>query len=262
MSTPEPVRVRDQERVRWIVLERPESKNGLTFETNQRIIAAVREAAERRDLRVVVLFGAGGTFCSGADLKSALQEGRPTDLEARVRDYFHGMIRALQACPKPIVALVDGAAVGYGCDLALACDVRLGTERTRMGEVFVRRGLMPDGGGTWFLPRVIGLGKALELMLTGDLVGADEALRLGLLNRIVPSATCERECQAFADRLAAGPPLVHARVKAAVYAATATSLDAALDTELRGQLELLRSKDFLEGLQAFFQKREPEFKGE
>src|SRR5262249_26126783 len=110
---------------------------------------------------------------------------------------------------------------------------RLGTERTRMGEVFVRRGLMPDGGGTWFLPRVIGLGKALELMLTGDLVGADEALRLGLLNRIVPSATCERECQAFADRLAAGPPLVHARVKAAVYAATATSLDAALDTELR-----------------------------
>ena len=97
--------------------------------------------------------------------------------EEHMRKYFHGLIRAVRRVEKPVVALVDGAAVGYGCDLALACDLRIGTERTRFGEVFVKRGLMPDGGGTWTLPRLVGVGKALELMFTGDIVGADEAHR-------------------------------------------------------------------------------------
>jgi len=261
-SGAESVHIRDDERVRWITIDRPESKNGLTHEVNARITKAVAEAGERRDLRVVVLTGAGGTFCSGADLKSAMAGGFPADLEEHVRVYFHGMIRALRACPKPILALVDGAAAGYGCDLALACDVRFGTERTKIGEVFARRGLMPDGGGTWTLPRLVGLGKAFELMLTGEMVGAEEALRLGLVNRIFPSGVAASEVAQFARKLAAGAPLVHARVKAAVYAAAATDLDAALEVELRGQLELLRSKDFMEGVSAFFAKREPDFKGE
>jgi 2-(1,2-epoxy-1,2-dihydrophenyl)acetyl-CoA isomerase len=257
--SPEPVSVRDQDRVRWIVLDRPESKNGLTVEVNARIKAAIEEAAERRDLRVLVLTGASGNFCSGLDLKAAMQMGG-ADIEKSGREYFHGLIRAVRACPKPVLALVDGAAVGFGCDLALACDLRIGTDRTRFGEVFVRRGLMPDGGGTFTLPRLVGVGKALELMLTGELVEADEALRLGLVTRRFAHAEAERETHAFARKLASGPPLVYARVKAAVYGAV--DLDSALERELAGQLELLRSKDFFEGVTAFFQKREPDFKGE
>jgi enoyl-CoA hydratase/carnithine racemase len=266
MSTPEPVRVRDEERVRWIVLDRPESKNGLTIEINAKIRAAVAEAAERPDLRAVVLTGTQGNFCSGLDLRAAMQSGVGTAsgaaIEQNMRDYFHGLIRAIRACAKPVVALVDGTAVGFGCDLALACDIRIGTERTRFGEVFVRRGLMPDGGGTWTLPRLVGIGKALELMFTGDMIDSDESLRLGLCNRRFASADAERETHGFARKLAQGAPLVYAKVKAAVYAACASDLDAALDRELSGQLELLRSKDFFEGITAFFQKRDPDFKGE
>jgi len=188
--------------------------------------------------------------------------GGMDNVEEHMRKYFHGMIRAVRRVEKPVVALVDGAAVGYGCDLALACDVRIGTERTRFGEVFVKRGLMPDGGGTWSLPRLVGVGKALELMFTGDIVNADEAQRLGLVTRLIPSAEAEQQTWELAKRLAAGPPLVHAWIKRAVYAAQATDLDAALENEVRGQMQLLRSKDFFEGIAAFFQKRDPKFTGE
>jgi enoyl-CoA hydratase/carnithine racemase len=179
-----------------------------------------------------------------------------------MRKYFHGMIRAVRRVEKPVVALVDGAAVGYGADLAFTCDLRLGTERTRFGEVFVKRGLMPDGGGTFTLPRLVGVGKALELMFTGDMVTADEALRIGLVNKLLPSAEAEAQTWAFAKRLAAGPPLVHAWIKRAVYAGLEAGFDAALENEVKGQMQLLRSKDFFEGVSAFFQKRDPKFIGE
>jgi enoyl-CoA hydratase/carnithine racemase len=249
--------------VRWIALNRPESKNGLTDELNAELIAALGASQVDQGVRCVVLTGKGGSFCSGLDLKAASQNlSALASAEEHLRKYFHGLIRAVRAVDKPVIALVDGAAAGFGCDLALACDLRIGTERTRMGEVFVKRGLMPDGGGTWTLPRLVGLGKAIELMFTGELVGADEALRLGLLNRVVPSADAEAQTQAFAQRLAAGPPMVYARVKRAVYAALARDFDAALDVEMRGQIELLNSRDFVEGVTAFMQKREPKFSGE
>jgi enoyl-CoA hydratase/carnithine racemase len=253
----------DEAGVRFIALDRPESKNGLTDEVNGRIIDALDGAAADHALRCVVLTGKGGNFCSGLDLRAAAQRAGGFDnAEEHLRKYFHGMIRAVRRLDKPVVALVDGAAVGYGCDLALACDLRIGTERTRFGEVFVRRGLMPDGGGTFSLPRLVGVGKALELMFTGDLIGADEALRLGILNRVVPSSEAEAETWAFARRLAAGPPLVHAFTKRAVYGALSGTLDDALEIEGKGQMQLLRSKDFFEGVSAFFQKRDPKFTGE
>jgi enoyl-CoA hydratase/carnithine racemase len=255
--------VNDDGGVRWIALDRPESKNGLTKEINARIIEAFDGAAADRFVRCVVLTGKGGNFCSGLDLKTAAANvGSSDDYEADMRKYFHGMIRAVRRVEKPVIALVDGAAVGYGCDLALACDLRFATERSRFGEVFVKRGLMPDGGGTFSLPRLIGVGRALELMFTGDLVGADDALRLGLVNRVLPSAEAEQQTLAFARRLAAGPPLVHAWIKRAVYSALSGSFDDALETEVKGQIQLLRSKDFFEGITAFFQKRDPVFKGE
>jgi enoyl-CoA hydratase/carnithine racemase len=253
----------DKDGVRWIALNRPESKNGLTDELNGSIIEALDGAAKDKALRCVVLTGKGGNFCSGLDLKAAAaRAGGFDNAEEHMRKYFHGLIRAVRRVEKPVVALVDGAAVGYGADLAFACDVRIGTERTRIGEVFVKRGLMPDGGGTWTLPRLVGLGKALELMFSGEILNADESLRIGLVNKIIPSAEAEAAVWTYAKQLAKGPPLVHSWVKRAVYAAQSTDLDAALENEVRGQMQLLRSKDFFEGISAFFQKRDPDFKGE
>jgi enoyl-CoA hydratase/carnithine racemase len=262
-TPPQEVQVRDEGKVRWIVLCRPESKNGLTVEVNAQILAALQAAGEDRSVRVLALYGAGGAFSSGLDLKqAAASAGNPADLEARGRTYFHGLIRAIAGCPKPVVALVDGPAVGFGCDLALACDLRFCSQRARFGELFVKRGLMPDGGGTFTLPRLIGLGRALEMMLVGDPIDAEEALRIGLANKVVPAEDFEARARAYLDRLAEGAPLVHQAVKTCVRAAQTSSLDAALDAELQQQLRLLRSADFFEGISAFFQKRAPVFKGE
>jgi enoyl-CoA hydratase/carnithine racemase len=256
------VTTRDEGRVRWIVLDRPESKNGLTVEVNGALMAALAAAGADEAVRVVALFGAGGSFCSGLDLKAAAAAGMSgAEVESNARGFFHGLIRAVRACPKPIVAVVDGPAVGYGCDLALACDLRFASDRARFGELFIRRGLMPDGGGTYHLARIIGLGRALELMLTGEMVDAVEAHRIGLVNRLVPAADLQAAAADYLARLATGAPLVARAVKESVYAALAGDLDAALDNELSRQLVLLRSQDFFEGVAAFFQKRPPEFKG-
>jgi 2-(1,2-epoxy-1,2-dihydrophenyl)acetyl-CoA isomerase len=257
--------IRDDGAVRWISLHRPASKNGLTVALNQRIIAAFEAASAAETVRCVVLTGEGGNFCSGLDLKSAMAEAQSMQgdgvAEERMNRYFHGLIRAVVRCPKPVIALIDGAAVGFGCDLALACDIRLGTPRTRLGEIFVKRGLMPDGGGTFFLPRLVGTAKALELMMMGDLIEAEEALRLGLLNRILPVERAIVETTAFAKRLSEGAPLVQAWIKRAVYGALGGTLEDALALERQGQMELLRSADFSEGLLAFFEKRPPRFTG-
>ena len=260
---PKEVEVRDEDRIRWITLHRPESRNGLTVEVNQEIVAGLRSAAETAAVRVVALYGAGGAFSSGLDLKQAAASvGDPVSVEERGRTWFSGLIRAVVACPKPVVALVDGPAAGFGCDLALACDLRFCSARARFGEIFVRRGLMPDGGGTYTLPRLIGLGRALELMYLGDVIEAVEALRLGIANRVVPVDGFEAAARDYLGRLAAGAPLVHQAVKRCVRAALTSNLDAALEAELQEQLRLLQSKDFFEGIAAFFQKRAPEFKGE
>jgi enoyl-CoA hydratase/carnithine racemase len=252
----------DEGRVRWITLNRPETRNALTTAVNDAVRAAI-EGAPAAGARVVVLSGAGGAFSSGLDLRVAAEEGMdPETIESRMRAHFHGLIRAIRACPLPTIAVVDGPAAGFGCDLALACDLRLVSDRARFGEIFVKRGLMPDGGGTWTLPRLVGLGRALEMMLTGELVDAAEAHRIGLANRVFPAAQLEPAAWDFARTLAAGPPLVHRAVKAAVEAASHSTLEEALEGEVRGQLKLLASADFQEGIVAFLEKRAPAFKGE
>jgi len=252
----------DEAKVRWITLNRPETRNALTTQVNDAVRAAI-ESAPGAGARVVVVTGAGGAFSSGLDLRVAAEEGMdPSTIESRMRIHFHGLIRAVRACPLPTIAVVDGPAAGFGCDLALACDLRLVSDRARFGEIFVKRGLMPDGGGTWMLPRLIGLGRALELMLTGDMVDAVEAHRIGLANRIFPAQQLEPAARDFARTLAGGPPLVHRAVKAAVAAAAHSTLDEALEGEVRGQLTLLASADFQEGIVAFLEKRQPAFKGE
>ncbi len=261
MSSPE-VLVRDDATIRWITLNRPETRNALTVPVNAAVRAAV-EAAPAAGARVIALTGAGGAFCSGLDLRWAAAEGLDAStVEERMRTHFHGLVRALRACPLPTVAVVDGVAVGFGCDLALGCDLRLCSDRARFGEVFVKRGLMPDGGGTWTLPRLVGLGRSLEMSFTGELVEAAEAKAIGLVNRVFPAAQLEAAASDFLRSLAAGPPLVHRTVKAALYAAQEGSFEAALEAEVRGQLQLLQSRDFMEGVAAFLEKRPPHFTGE
>ena len=262
MSVEQEVVVTDREGVRWIELRRPESRNGLTVEVNRVFSRALAGAAEA-GARAVVLGGADGHFCSGLDLKDAMRRGPrpPEELERNMREDFHGLIRAVRALDMPVVAAVDGPAAGFGCDLALACDVRLVTERARFGEVFVKRGLMPDGGGTFFLPRLVGLSRALEMVLTGEMVEAEEAVRIGLASRLLPAEGFEEAVWSFAGRLAKGPPMVYRLVKRALYASFEGDLDAALEREATGQLQCLQSADFLEGVASFLQKREPKFTG-
>lgn len=251
----------DRDHVRTITLDRPQSRNGLTAELCQHITAAVRGVPD--DVRAIVLTGANAAFCSGLDLKDAMQRGLSPapELERGLREHFQGVIRALVESDRPTIALVDGAAAGFGCDLALACDLRIASDRAVFGEIFVKRGLMPDGGGTWHLPRIVGLGRALELLLTGDRVPADEAHRIGLANRVFPHAEALARTHELARALAAGPPLVHRAIKRAVYASLDGDLAAALDREATGQLALLGSRDFVEGFTAFLQKRDPKFEG-
>jgi 2-(1,2-epoxy-1,2-dihydrophenyl)acetyl-CoA isomerase len=261
MTTDPSVRVTDQDGVRWIELDRPESRNGLTIDVNRALIAAVEAAA---DARVIVLHGAGGSFCSGLDLKEAMRRGPqpPAQLEADLRTYFHGLILALHRAPQPTIAAVDGPAAGFGCDLALACDVRVLSERARFGEIFVRRGLIPDGGATWTLPRLIGAGRAFELLYTGDQVDAETAARIGLGTRVWPASEVVARTWDFARTLAKGPPRALRLIKQAVYAGLDGSLDEALDREATGQLQCLQSRDFVEGMQAFLTKRDPTFTGD
>lgn len=260
--------VSDRDAIRCLTLNRPQSKNGLTIELCSAVIQALDEAGRDPAVRTVVLTGRGESFCSGLDLKAAValvqslqnsgEGGGVGPGDQLLRERFHGMIRAVRRVEKPVVALLDGPAVGFGCDLALACDLRFGTARASFGEVFVKRGLMPDGGGSYSLPRLIGVSKALEMMLLGDMVGAEEAARLGLLNRIVADTESAWE---LLRRLAAGPPLVMSAIKRAVYAALSSSFDAALEVEVVEQTRLLRTNDCAEGMSAFFQKRPPQFTG-
>jgi enoyl-CoA hydratase/carnithine racemase len=251
----------DRDGVRTITLDRPPSRNGLTTDVCERLAAAMRGVPG--DIRAIVLTGANGAFCSGLDLKDAMQRGFTAgpEIERGLREHFHGVIRALVESDRPTIALVDGAAAGFGCDLALACDLRIASDRGVFGEIFVKRGLMPDGGGTWHLPRIIGLGRALELLLTGELVAAEEALRIGLVNRVIPHGEVGARTHALASAIAKGPPLVHRAVKRAVYAGLDGDLATALDREATGQLALLQSRDFTEGVTAFLQKRAPRFEG-
>jgi enoyl-CoA hydratase/carnithine racemase len=243
-------------------LNRPSSKNALSRELLASLGAALARVAADKTVRAIVLTGSGGSFCSGVDLKEAVGEiASGADLGARV-DAFHTVIRGIVGASQPVIAAVDGPAVGFGADLALACDIRLLSERAYFQEKFVGIGLMPDGGGTFFLPRLVGLGRALELLLTGDAVDAKLARELGLAREVVLPETLDGNALALAARLAEGPPLALAAIKAAARASLSGDLDQALGREKAGQLRLLASADVREGVSAFLQKRPARYRGE
>ena len=244
-----------------ITLNRPEARNALTRTVLERVTSALDEAAQDASVRCVVLTGGGGHFCAGADLRRTLAEDPELfDHLESYMDVFHAVIRAIVRCPKPVVAALDGAAVGFGADMALACDLRVASTAAYVQEKFVDIGLMPDGGGTFWLPRLVGTARALKAMLLSDKLEARELDTLGILAACVAPDQLMPATIELARRLEKGPPLAYAALKQSVYASLG-DLEAALRREREGQLRLLRSQDVMEGIMAWTQKRPPEFKG-
>ena len=245
--------------VATLIMNRPKTRNALDPELLLALAAALEQVALDSSVRAVVLTGAGDAFCSGADLSGALVDlDAGADLGPRIAQ-FHALIRTIVHAPKPFIAAVGGPAVGFGADLALACDLRVLSATAYVQEKFVAIGLMPDGGGSFWLPRLVGIGRALEYLLLGTRIDAPLALSLGLANRVVDDELAE--AKRLAHSLAAGPPLALAAIKRAVRESATGGIDAALEREKAGQTALLGSRDFREGVNAWSTKRSPHFSG-
>jgi 2-(1,2-epoxy-1,2-dihydrophenyl)acetyl-CoA isomerase len=247
--------------VATIILNRPEALNSLTVPMKQDLLAAFRRVERDAAVRAVVLTGAGRAFCAGQDLKERLQpDAAPLGVELRER--YNPIIRAMRALPKAIVGAINGVAAGAGASLAMACDIRIAAENASFALAFARVGLVPDSGATWFLPRLVGAANAAEIALLGDPVSAADALRLGLVGRVVAADQLGTEARAVAARLAAGAPRAIALTKRALDAAWERDLDGALEYEAHLQDMAGRAKDHAEGMAAFLEKRPPRFSGE
>ncbi len=246
-----------------VTLSRPDKLNASTISMVKELREALDRLAGSAAVRAIVLTGAGRAFCAGADVQ-LLRELIESGDEARGRRLVDGMravSAVLRAAPQPVLASLNGVAAGGGANLALGCDLRIAADTARMGQVFMKIGLHPDWGGTFFLPRLVGPARALELLLGAELVDAAECARLGLVNRVVPAADLAAATRAWAEALAAAPPLAVRRAKAAVYRSERASLEEMLDVELEAQLACFASADGKEGIAAFFEKRSPRFTG-
>ncbi|HMJ15904.1 MAG TPA: enoyl-CoA hydratase-related protein [Polyangiaceae bacterium] len=243
-----------------LTLNRPSTRNALNEELIRRLRAAVLEVGEDPSVRAVILGASGEGFCSGADLREGLSASPDRTLDERI-DELHDVVRGIVHAPKPFVAEVNGGAVGFGADLALACDLRVLSSTGYIQEKFVKIGLMPDGGGTFWMPRLVGIGRALEYLMLGTKIEASLALELGLANRVVePSALSETSAE-LAQELAKGPPLALAQIRKAVRESFSGTIDDALKREKSGQIGLLQSADLMEGVLAWVQRRDPKFSG-
>jgi 2-(1,2-epoxy-1,2-dihydrophenyl)acetyl-CoA isomerase len=246
--------------VATLTLDRPEALNALTVPVKVALREALESIAGDRAVRAVILTGAGRAFCAGQDL--AEREGPDAaPLEVEVRERYNPIVRALRSMPQPVIAAVNGVAAGAGASLAFACDLRIAAEGARFVLAFGRIGLVPDSGASWFLPRLVGAARAAELALVGDPVTAEDALRIGLVSRVVPGATLLGEARAMADQVAANAPGAAALTKRLLADAWSFDLDAALDAEATAQGTAGATADHAEGLAAFREKRPPRFTG-
>lgn len=259
--------------VSWITLNRPEALNAITPDQRERLIQHLSHASSDPDVRAVVITATGRGFCAGADLRGGSSTGRPStgrppagervagDVARTIRLGAQRLIGAVLDCEKPVIAAVNGTAAGLGAHLALACDLVLAADSAKFIEVFVRRGLVPDGGGAYLLPRLIGPQRAKELMFFGDALTAADAARLGLVNRVVPPDDLEKTARDWAERLATGPTRALALTKQLVNASLDTDRTTAFAAEAAAQEINMSTTDATEGVAAFTERRTPHYRG-
>jgi|SRR4051812_7830552 len=242
-----------------ITLNRPDKKNALTMEMWAELARIFDDIATSQDDRVLVITGAGDAFCSGADLSGAA-EGPTGNGLFLMRQTARVALR-LHELPQPTLAAVNGVAVGYGCNLALGCDLVVASDAARFSEIFLKRGLAIDGGGSWLLPRLVGLHKAKELVFFADIIGAEDAREIGIVNKVVPAAELDAVVHEWARKLAAQPPMQISIVKRQLNHSSSMTMSEALEWEGVAQTALGTSADAREAMLAFLEKREPRFTG-
>lgn len=251
----------EEGRIATITLGRPEKKNAMSWQMFLEIEAVFERASADPEVRCLVITGSGDSFCSGADLTDpANMVASPFELRDRMRK-VHRIAHAVMTCAKPTIALVDGIAAGAGCNLALACDLVVATRRAAFAELFVKRGLVVDFGGSWALTRSLPLHKAKELALLGETISGEEAERLGLVNRLVDVGEGDTVVKELATRLTALPPRTVSMIKENLNRATERTLEETLDAESMTQSLAFASEDTREAVMAWIEKREPDYKG-
>ncbi|MCA1830204.1 MAG: enoyl-CoA hydratase/isomerase family protein [Actinobacteria bacterium] len=248
-----------------ITMNRPDQLNALNDELSLGVAEGLERAASDAGVRCVVLQGAGRAFSSGADLSQlepAYRAGEKVDLAIWLRERYHKVILPIVSMEKPVIAAVNGVAAGAGCSIALACDFRIASDKAKFFQAFIKVGLVADSGANYFLPRLVGFAKAMELALLGDVIDAETALRYGLVTRVAPHDELDKQVAAFAEQLAAGPTKAFGASKRALHFGALHDLASTLEVEAELQSVMGMTEDHREGVMAFLEKRAPNFRGE
>ena len=260
----ETIQLEVQDGVALMTLNRPAALNALTVQMGHEFLSAINEAHET-GARAILLTGAGRAFCAGGDLREmqqlAAREGRVEAFFDEPLRLLHDCVLAIRRTPLPVVAAVNGAASGAGCNLALACDLVIAAESAKFNQAFIKVGLSPDCGGTWILPRLVGMRRATELLMTGEAVDARRAAEIGMINRSVADADLMNVARELAARLAQSPTAAIGRIKELLEESATNDYQAQLELERKAQIQSGQTKDFREGVAAFIEKRPPGFSG-
>lgn len=255
----------EEDHIAIMTLNRPDKMNALSYAMRDSMYRVIEKISKDKQIRVLIITGAGRAFCSGADVSALAENANRSPNQERPEENTSERFSVhvlMQKCEKPIIAAINGVAAGAGFDLAMACDIRIASDKARFAELYIRRGLFPVEGGIYLLPRIVGIDRACELIWTGDMINAKEAMNMGLITRVVPHEELDITTRELAEKLAKASPLAIQRAKRAIYAGLHMDFETSMKYIQPLTREILQSKDHKEGTQAFLEKREPVFRGE